>query len=184
MYDKKIMGHKKAGLEPAPTIQKFQSLYNRKKRITVYAFSMVEVMITMVIVSTCLVLTLRVFSVCARTVSSASMETRCIKIFKEKLNSIYIKSIEEDGFYVSKTLENIKVDDISFDFTMETIDWEEEGEEDFRTETEEETEEDYGKKISDLLEINCNIVWGEKKRGKFMEIKGIFPAKGVRSEYI
>jgi len=152
--------------------------------ITVAAFSMVEVMITMVIVSTCLVLTLRGFSICARTVSGASMETRCIKILKEKLNSVYIKSIKEDGLDILRTSESIKVDDMDFEFTMEVIELEEEFEEDLETKSEEELEGDYDNNMSNLVEINCDVAWGEIETGKFREIKVIFPMKGKRSEYV
>jgi len=99
-------------------------------RYTKKGFSMVEMMITVVIVSVCLVMALRGFSLCAKYVSEAYNTTYASEILQSKMNELKEKAVIEGGINVFAKEEIVFVDDRKFILKQEAFKWEKSEEKD------------------------------------------------------
>jgi len=134
---------------------------------------MVEMMITVAIVTICLVMVLRVFSVCASAVSNMYNSACAISIIQEKLDELKLKAIIENGIETGSLLENITKEGKKFTFSQEINDWElpieellEEDEEEVEIEEEPDLE---------LCEAQLIVGWGPDVKRKKFEIRTLFP---------
>ena len=96
----------------ADKIFNFEFSYQRRKagyRQTVHGFSLVEIMITVVIIGVCLVMALRVFSFCAAAVSEAYNSTHAVNILQTKIDELEEQVILAGGAEVSSFTEDIEL---------------------------------------------------------------------------
>ena len=153
---------------------------NRKngERRTIDGFSLVEIMITVVIIGVCLVMALRVFSFCAAAVSEAYNSTYAVNILQEKIDEAEEQIVLAGGAEISSRSEDIEKGGRSFTFTQEINDWIRpiiEISEDSEIETEEVTEtEDLSTGLYEALFI---VEWGPSNRRKNIKVRTMFPAK-------
>lgn len=153
------------------------------------AFSMIEMMITVVIISSCLVLSLRVFSVCAAAVSDVYNTNYAIDILRGKIALLKLSSITQDGIdpeslsFQEEIGQGVRI----FNYTQDIVEWEttenlvlettklEQGDEEAETETE--------KKELGLCVTELNVNWGGCTKEKKITLKSFFPVQGVRHEF-
>jgi len=70
---------------------------------------MVELMITVVIVSVCLVMSLRVFSICASGIAKAYDTSAAVGILQKKLDELRLYSLENEGVKVGSDFDDVKI---------------------------------------------------------------------------
>lgn len=142
---------------------------------------MIEMMITVVIVAVCLVIVLRVFSVCAIAVSDAYNSSYAVNILREKMDELQVEAVMEDGIGASGLEEDIVAGGREFTFIQEITDWEKEAEAvPASEEIEEETDEEEG---TGLREVSLKVSWGTSVRQKSLAMKTILPARGSGHEF-
>ena len=136
---------------------------------------MVELMVTVVIVGTCLVMALRVFTISAAAVSEAYNNTMALNILQDKMDKLQEKAVLEDGLEVSLLTEDVIVNNRKLTFTQEIAEWEKE--------IEEETSEFEEEESTDLCEVTLGIGWKAAGKPRSLTVKTLFPAKGFRHEF-
>ena len=147
-------------------------------RQTVHGFSLVEIMITVVIIGVCLVMALRVFSFCAAAVSDAYNSTLAVNILQTKIDEFEEKVVLAGGAEVSSFTDDIEKGGRQFTFTCEIRDWIRpimeivEGEEIEVSEVSE--TEDISTSLCEALFM---VEWGPSNRKKNIKVKTMFPAK-------
>jgi len=137
-------------------------------------------MVTVVIISVCLVMALRVFSFCAAAVSEAYCSTYAVDILQEKLDEVEEGIVMEGGAVVGSFSEEVKRGGREFTVTVEITNWEspitEPAEEEIETEGLEEVEETEIVTMS-LCEAAFKAEWGPPRKRKNIVVKTMFPAK-------
>jgi len=146
---------------------------------------MMELMATVIIISVCLVMALRIFSMCASYVSEAISNSGAAEILKDKLNALYEKSVFQNGIDVSSSSESISRGKSSFSYAQETGFWNELVLEDEETQGAEaapaETEEE--EETSGLCEVTSQVRWKTAGRSRGINVKTLLPIKGFRYEF-
>ncbi|MFH1309096.1 MAG: prepilin-type N-terminal cleavage/methylation domain-containing protein [Candidatus Omnitrophota bacterium] len=140
-------------------------------------FSLVEVMITVVIIGVCMVMALRVFLFCAKAVSSAYNSTCAISIVKDKINELREIAIVEDGIGIFKNMESLEKGGRDFEFVQESVIWENpmiDLEADEEIEVDEEIAES---STLALCEVTLEVSWESGKQKRNLTIKTLLPAK-------
>jgi len=140
-------------------------------------FTMVELLITVVIIAVCQTIALRVFSICAATTSEAYNNTIATNVLRDKINMLKEKSILENGVEVSSTSEEIAVGDRKIIFTQNITEKDAPAEEAAEeAEGEEAIETAPG---TELCEAELAAEWG---RAKAIRLKAILPLAGSDHE--
>ena len=147
-------------------------------RQTDSGFSLVEIMITVVILGVCLVMALRVFSFCAAAVSEAYNSTYAVDILQEKIDEVEEQVVLAGGAEFSSCSEEIERGGREFTFTQEISDWirpiiEIPEASEIETEVAIETED----LSTGLCEALFIVEWGASNRRKNIKVKTMFPAK-------
>ncbi|MCK5450759.1 MAG: prepilin-type N-terminal cleavage/methylation domain-containing protein [Candidatus Omnitrophica bacterium] len=141
-------------------------------------FSMVEMMITVVIVAVCLIVALRGFSVCATSVSRAYDTTYAADILENKMDLLREKAIVENGLFPGSSREDLtfrgKKFTVSCDITeVEVL------EESF---VEEEMLLEQGAPEVVLVNVVVKAVWGRSPGEKKMTVETFLPGKEAEYE--
>ncbi|MFH1395029.1 MAG: prepilin-type N-terminal cleavage/methylation domain-containing protein [Candidatus Omnitrophota bacterium] len=146
-------------------------------RLTGNGFSLVEIMITVVIIGVCMVMTLRVFSFCAKAVSEAYNSTYAVDILQDKINDLREKAIMEAGITVSSSMESLEKGGRNFEFTQESIIWENPMIDLEEIEGIEEFEETVESSTLSLCEVTLEVSWRSGVQKRNLIIKTLLPAK-------
>ncbi|RKY41499.1 MAG: hypothetical protein DRP85_06060 [Candidatus Makaraimicrobium thalassicum] len=145
-------------------------------------FSMIEMMIAVVIVSVCMVMALRVFSICATAVSHVYNSTQAVGILQDKIDTLLVEAITEDGVEASVLEEDIDLEGRKFTFIQEIISWERPMEE--ASESGEEGEEgSEAEADTGLCEVRLEVRWGSSGRQRSLVMKTLIPARGFAHEF-
>ena len=134
---------------------------------------MIEIMVTVVIIATCLVIALRGFSICAVVVSGTYNRMLAVEIMQEKIDELREKAILEDGVWVSSDSDSLTIDGRSLQYNSNILEWED---------IDEEETEFEGLEIPDplkLCEVELNVTWRAHGKSKGLKLKTIIPAKGA-----
>ena len=140
-------------------------------------FSMVELMITVVIVSVCLIMALRVFSISAAALSEAHNSMFALNVLQDKMDELQEKAILEDGVETSSFSEDIVVNNRNLSFTQEITQWKRLLLEEELEQEEEEEEIDY------LCEAELEVSWGIRGKTRGLMVKTFLPSQGFRQEF-
>ena len=142
-------------------------------------FSMIEMMITVVIVSTCLLAIFRVFSICAAALSEAHGNVLAACILRDKMHKIREKSILEDGINVSLSSEEITSGNKKFKYTEDIAEFKEEA-----SQSSEASEEKEGDEESfNLCRVKLNLTWKIGNKPRVLLLETVLPAKDFRHEF-
>lgn len=146
---------------------------------------MMELMATVVIISVCLVMALRIFSMCASYVSEALNNSVAAEILKDKLNELKEKAVLGNGVDVSSSSESISKGKRSFSYAEEIKPWNELVLEDEDTGTAEAAGEEAGdeEERNGLCEVDSKIRWKTAGRSREVTVKTLLPIKGFRYEF-
>lgn len=145
--------------------------------LTKKGFSMIELMITVVVIAICLILALRAFSVSAAAVSKAYNSMLALNILESKLDKLQEKAILEDGLEPSSSVEDIVVNNRKLTFTEEIIEWE-------RPQEPSEPEEEKEKKLDlNLCQIELEVNWKSVGKARGLTVKTLIPLKGIRHKF-
>ena len=176
--------------------EKLGPSFLRKER----AFTMVELMVTVVIVSVCLIMALRVFSICAGAVSEAYNRSLAVNLLQEKIDEIQEKAVMENGVNIEEgsSEEKVVVNSRKLTFVQEFEIWtvaptsaegeeaqdEEEGRRLGIVEQEEEIEEgEEEEEKTDLCTVELRAAWKTLSRTKGLILRTLMPIAGSRDEF-
>jgi hypothetical protein len=141
---------------------------------------MIEMMITVVIVAVCLIVALRVFSICSVLVSGAYNDAIAIDILQEKIDELQETAVTADGIGKSSApTEDIVEDGRKLRFSQKIIAWKDPLDE----VTEEGSEEEGVEKDTGLNEVQLSVNWSVQGRRKGLTLKTLLPAEGYGQEF-
>ena len=142
-------------------------------------FSMIEMMITVIIVSTCFIAIFRVFSICTATLSEAHSNVLASNILRNKMNGIREKLLLEDGISVTSSEDEIVSGDRKFKYTEDISRFKDEASQSSEISGEgEEAEENL-----ELCRAKLNLTWKIGKKSRALLFETILPAKDFRHEF-
>ncbi|MFH1836542.1 MAG: prepilin-type N-terminal cleavage/methylation domain-containing protein [Candidatus Omnitrophota bacterium] len=158
----------------------------KHKLLSKKGFSMVEMMVTVVITAVCLVVALRVFSVCALAISNSYNTSYAVKALDSMMAELREKAISEDGLETGEYEKTFKYGGRSFTVTQTISEWTSSVISDL---VEEGTVEIYGGlegalpdlTVLPMTEVELRAEWGEGSRKGHMTLKTILPGK--KDEY-
>lgn len=136
--------------------------------------SMVEIMLTVLIISTCLIVVLRGFSICAAAISQAYNTILAVDILEEKIADIKEKAILEGGIWDSSYSEDIVKNGRNFQYNKLAIEWKDKSEE---VSGEEKTSS------YKMYEVTLTVLWLESKKSGGVGVKTVLPAKGLSKDF-
>ncbi|MDP8258020.1 MAG: prepilin-type N-terminal cleavage/methylation domain-containing protein [Candidatus Aadella gelida] len=150
-------------------------------------FSMVEMMVTVVIVAVCLVMALRVFSVCSMAVSRSYNTDYAIKALDSVMNDLREKAVLERGLEIGTGQEEFDYKGRIITVSKEIREWEsptvksliESGSVEIIGGIEGDLP-DFA--ISPLVEVELIAEWGQGIRRDSMTVKTLLPGK--EDEYV
>jgi len=147
--------------------------------VTGKGFSMIEMMITVVIIAVCLIVALRVFSICGIVVSGAYNNAIAIDILQKRIDELQETAITSDGIGKSSaSAENIVEDGRRLRFSQKITAWK-----DPLDEVAEEGSEKGVEKDTGLNEVQLSVNWGVHGRRKGLTLKTLLPAKGYGQDF-
>ena len=141
-------------------------------------FSMVEIMITVIIISTCFLAIFRVFSICTTALSEANSNVFVSTILRNKMNGIREKIIIEDGISATSSEEEITSGDKRFKYTENILRLNETAYEPSETLEEGEEEEE----TLELCSAKLNLTWKIGRKSRTLLFETILPAKDFSHE--
>ena len=142
-------------------------------------FSMIEIMITVIIISTCFLAIFRVFTICTATLSGAHSNVLASNILRNKMNGIRERLILEDGISVTMSGEEITSGGRKFKYTEDISKFKEETSKPSETPKEGGGEE----KILVLCRVKLNLTWRVGDKSRALSLETILPAKDFRHEF-
>ena len=143
---------------------------------------MVEMMITVVIVAVCLVMALRVFSVCAKAVGESYNSLYAVKALDCVMNELREKAITEEGVEIGSSREEFEYDGRVFTVAQEITEWVSPTVEKLLEQGDLEV---YGGMagavpdiaVSSMVEVELTAEWGHGSRTGKLSVKTLLPGK-------
>lgn len=135
--------------------------------------SMVEMMITVVIISTCLIFILKGFSIAAAACSRAYFDMTAQDILEERMAGLLVRSLEGNGVSRSSQSENIRVKGRDLLYTEEIQEYGENRGVD---------EKKNGPDRLPLCEAVLSVNWSRRPGGGGVSVRAVIPAKGFRDK--
>jgi len=155
-------------------------LLTGKNRLRCNGFSMIEMMVTVVVVAVCLILVFRVFSICAAAVSEARTSIAALNILENQMNLLQEKAIMEDGLDPSSYTENVTVKHKIYELVGEVSEWSDPQE---TTDTEEDEESVTTDEEIDLRQARISVIWSAAGKARSISVETLIPAKEFRHEF-
>ncbi len=137
---------------------------------------MVELMITVVIVSVCLALVIRAFSASTGAVSAVYYGSAALEKLRAKMDSMMEDAIMNDGIGQSQVETEEKVGARRYLMHNEVTPYVE-------PETGNGDADESKKEESGLCVVKSDMSWGEGVRKRTLEINTLIPAQGYREEF-
>ncbi len=141
---------------------------------------MVEMMIAVAITAVCMVMTLRVFSICAIAVSGMYNSTHSVNIFQEKMDEFQLNAILDGGVEIAfAETDYVEVEPgRKFEFKIDAVPWLSpislvtDGEVFEAEDSNRDKEIDTG-----LSVVQAEVIWEHYGKEKSMKLETIFPTR-------
>jgi len=151
---------------------------------------MIELMITVAITGTCLIMALRAFAISATAVSKARRSALAAEILTEKINEVYEKCISENGLGLSSFSQEVSYGRRKLSFTQKVSMWQGQAAEDKEAEGVEAEAEDILVEeieaegaLNCLAEVNMNVGWKSHDKSRGVSLKTLLPYTGFRNDF-
>lgn len=143
---------------------------NTQYAIRKKGFSMVELMVTVIIVTVCLMSVFRVFSICVRALGEASYSIAALSVLDGKMSLLKEESVKNGGVLAASFSESIKVDNKRLVFTQDIVEWI----------VEEDEEEELEVK---LCSVKLDVKWQSRGRERRLTLNTFLPIEGCAYEF-
>lgn len=149
----------------------------RMRRYHTKAMSMIEMMVTTVIIGICLVIALRTFTVCASIISYASNSMVAVDILEKKLAKLKESAIINNGVEASSVTENIVKGNREFEYAQTISRWKRATSSKGAEAQERESDQAH----TALCEVGIGVRWKSARKEDTVSLKMYMPAKESRS---